>query len=693
MREISQLFSVLLIFTLTSSSSASLALSRMALLSSSVPGKIRQKQPLTLNQVEDLIRIPTPDSAIALEIERRGIAFDPDPPTLQRLRALGSGPKTIKALKSTVSKRRPVRLKQKESSRKNIILVANFTGLGGHNAAVTETIIDQLRDATKEYSDISVKALGDTITPHQGPEIARAKGKEHKAGIILWGWYSQTNESVMINAHFEILQRPSQLVLCHEKQTFILPLRELESFNIQLRLSREMTYLALLTLGVARLEAEDYDNAIKHFTTALDQSVVPENMISPDEIYCYRAYAYVCRSFLLSEDNWDDAMADLDQAIKLNTSQAKARLIRGSIYLQRNEIDKVITDCDHILGVEPKNPFGYFLRGLAYQRKGDKSRADGDYSMALKLLRDCCDDGVDYYLRALVAIMKDDFDRAIADIDQAIDLVNYEIKVNSFPRGILPVLFLTRGCAYAAKQNYDRAEVDFSRAVTLNPKLVWAYIARGGIYNEKKDYDKAIAQYTIAIELNPKLGEAYEARGDVYRQKLDWVNAAGDYEHAIRLTPGNAILYYHLGIAARRTGDLEKSIANLTKYITLVPNDEDGYDYRAFLYECTGDLEKSIADYNSVIALKPDDAYAYYYRGGIYGRQGKVEESVADFGECIKRKPDYAPAYFQRGVALAVRDRKQAIADLKMSIKLTDDPQIRRDAEQKLKELDSVQDK
>lgn len=295
------------------------ALCRSTVLSSVLSNLWQQKQPLTLTQIEGLVKIPTPDNAIAVEIRRRGIDFEPSASALEKLRKIGAGPRTIRALQDKHN-RKQAELQSSATSRKTVVIVANFKSLDDQNHAVTETILDQLRDSTKEYDDIQIQALGESISSQQGSEVARIKGRQSKAGIVLWGWYSTTKEKVIINIHFEVLQRPNHLFLRQEKQTFILPLGELESFSIQMRLSSEMTYLTLLTIGLARLEVEDYDSAIHHFSTALAQAAVPENMIDPDNIYYYRGYAYFCKSYLLSEDELDNAVADLDKAIELNTS-------------------------------------------------------------------------------------------------------------------------------------------------------------------------------------------------------------------------------------------------------------------------------------------------------------------------------------------------------------------------------------
>ena len=44
----------------------------------------------------------------------------------------------------------------------------------------------------------------------------------------------------------------------------------------------------------------------------------------------------------------------------------------------------------------------------------------------------------------------------------------------------------------ANKRDYERALADYDQAIKLNPNYPAAYLNRGSIYYEKKDYDRAI---------------------------------------------------------------------------------------------------------------------------------------------------------------------------------------------------------
>jgi tetratricopeptide (TPR) repeat protein len=135
-----------------------------------------------------------------------------------------------------------------------------------------------------------------------------------------------------------------------------------------------------------------------------------------------------------------------------------------------------------------------------------------------------------YNIRGTAHLVKADFDRAIADFDQAI------LRVPKFS-----LYYYNRGTAYLAKADYDRAIADFDQAIRLDPKFSPAYNARGGARGSgKHDYDRALADLDLAIGLNPKNASAYFNRARTYESKGDYGRALTDYDQSLRLEPGNA---------------------------------------------------------------------------------------------------------------------------------------------------------
>ena len=61
-----------------------------------------------------------------------------------------------------------------------------------------------------------------------------------------------------------------------------------------------------------------------------------------------------------------------------------------------------------------------------------------------------------------------------------------------------PEFFYNRGLAYVDNGQYDRAIADYNEAVRLRPEAKFLS-SRGDSYNYKGDYDRAIADYDRAL--------------------------------------------------------------------------------------------------------------------------------------------------------------------------------------------------
>ena len=74
------------------------------------------------------------------------------------------------------------------------------------------------------------------------------------------------------------------------------------------------------------------------------------------------------------------------------------------------------------------------------------------------------------------------------------------IESGKYSGAFLATIFLSRGNAYDDKDDYDRAIADYNEAIRLDPKNSAAFFNRGLTSAKKKDYDGAIANYSAAIQ-------------------------------------------------------------------------------------------------------------------------------------------------------------------------------------------------
>src|SRR5208283_1984353 len=111
--------------------------------------------------------------------------------------------------------------------------------------------------------------------------------------------------------------------------------------------------------------------------------------------------------------------------------------------------------------------------------------------------------------------------------------------------------YLNRGLAYEAKEQFDQAIADFSKAIEVNPNSEKAYDSRGNIYLLKGQADQAIADYSKVIALNPKNLKAYNNRAIAFQSKRQFDQAIADYSKIIELNPKIAQAYFYRGLFMR----------------------------------------------------------------------------------------------------------------------------------------------
>jgi tetratricopeptide (TPR) repeat protein len=92
--------------------------------------------------------------------------------------------------------------------------------------------------------------------------------------------------------------------------------------------------------------------------------------------------------------------------------EAKAALDRGNAAIEKKEYDKAISDYTEAIRLKPDAADAYYNRGIAYDDKNEHDKAISDYTEAIRLKPDAASA---YYNRGLAFREKSDYDKAISD--------------------------------------------------------------------------------------------------------------------------------------------------------------------------------------------------------------------------------------------------------------------------------------
>jgi len=303
-------------------------------------------------------------------------------------------------------------------------------------------------------------------------------------------------------------------------------------------------------INIVKCWSNDPDARITGCTALIQTGGYAANSLAA--IYNNRGNAYDRKR------DYDHAIQDFNQAIRLNQNFAAAYLGRGVTYYDKGDYDHAIQDFDGLISLNPSNAPTNQSHGLT------PNKATAYYYL-----------GNAYQSRGLAYDNKDDYDRAIKDYNDAIQGYDNAIRLNSnyafayYGRGLA---YDRRGVENDNREDYSNAIRDYNEAVGLGPKNEGAYKSRGLAYNHEGQYDRAIQDLSDAIRLNPKDSVAYLSRGTAYIHEGDYDHAIQDFDETIRLNPKDVFAHQARGESYFLQSDMAAAISDFENAISSAPS-------------------------------------------------------------------------------------------------------------------------
>lgn len=245
----------------------------------------------------------------------------------------------------------------------------------------------------------------------------------------------------------------------------------------------------------------------------------------------------------------------------MNPRDALALCARGGAYSEKGDFDKALADFNQAIRLKNKNTRFYRARGYCYGKKGEHDKAIGDLTHAIQLDPK---DAESYFDRGASYFLKNEINRAIADYSEAIKL-NPEHAA----------AYYNRGYAHSHKGEGDQAIADYSEAIRLDPRSFNIYTDRANEYLKKSEYAKALTDYNRAIQFGPENPDLYNNRAWLLaacprKEVRDGKRAIEGARKACDLTkwrdPGSLDV---LAVAYAETGDFMEAIKCAKKALRL----------------------------------------------------------------------------------------------------------------------------
>jgi tetratricopeptide (TPR) repeat protein len=163
-------------------------------------------------------------------------------------------------------------------------------------------------------------------------------------------------------------------------------------------------------------------------------------------------------------------------------------------------------------------------------------------------------------------------------------------------KGLIAAITDSHGNIFASKGEYDRAILEYTKAIEIDHGYTLAYFNRGVTYDDKGEFNRAILDYTKAIEIDPKSSDAYFNRGNAYAQKSEYDRAILDFTKTIEINPKFPYAYNYRGIVYAKKGEYQRAILDYDRAIKLEPQYTEVVSrmFRTFCYSYSSGLRCTI---------------------------------------------------------------------------------------------------
>lgn len=251
--------------------------------------------------------------------------------------------------------------------------------------------------------------------------------------------------------------------------------------------------------------------------------------------------------------------------------------------------------------------------------------------------------------------------------------------------------YVHRGLVHQELGKPEKAFMDFTGAIQLDPFNPMHYMRRAVILYTVQMPDEAISDNTKALSLlGSKDTLRYSVlnnRGNAKAMKRDFQGAFEDYWTVYQHDSSNKAVMTNLGAVMDELGRGEEAIPILERAIRLYPDWSGGYGNLAFRYIDRGDYKKALELCNKVLELDPADPLGYNNRGHVKYKMGELEGALKDINKSLDMYPSNSYAYRNRAlVHLAKKEKKKACADLAKAVEFGFTQMYGEEVEQLLKE-------
>jgi len=229
--------------------------------------------------------------------------------------------------------------------------------------------------------------------------------------------------------------------------------------------------------------------------------------------------------------------------------------------------------------------------------------------------------------------------------------------------------YARRGAAYLARNDFQHAAADFTRATELEPGAYKYFQQRGLAKIALGQVPAAVDDFNEAVRLNPDAIDARMLRARLGLAKNDLSAVEEDLGAVSKIAPDDGNVRLEVARMYLALREPAPAVPQLNRWIASHGQSPDLHEVlneRCWARALIGtELEMALADCDAALKLKPGSAEYLDSRGLVHLRLGNLDKALADYTAALAIAPKSEWSLYGRGLAwLRKGDAKAGNADI-----------------------------
>lgn len=327
------------------------------------------------------------------------------------------------------------------------------------------------------------------------------------------------------------------------------------------------------------------------------------------------------------------------------------------------DYDQTVSILRDVLSNGKKNTDAHYLLGLALKRQGHLDEAYSEFLISVDQQKKNHDARFELSLQEIRMGRFEDAEKSIKE-----GLKRTKDKDARF--------FYAQGQLAIAQDDLRTAEVQFTRARSIDAQNPLYVRGLGDVYEARNVWGLAITNYRQALAMEPDSPDApliHYRIGQLHFKARQWNESYAAFQQATQLDPNLEDAWYQQGYIQYVATRYPLVVEPLEKYVALDDTNAEAYFMLAESLNKTQRIKMAVPHYMKTIELDPGRIEAYLPMGDGLVADGRYMEAVEAYKEAVMQNADNAELHFSLGWVQTqpeVGQYDEGIVNLKKSIEL-----------------------